>query len=207
MPPEDSDEEPKQTMLDPGKLHIVHFSPIITEPSVAALIHAIEFLMSNGAHRICLAISSNGGSMKDAFEVHNYLKSLHIDELQTHNVGTVGSAAIMPFVAGSVRYASRNSGFMIHGPNIPLSGAQGVTLTRPLIDEYGDSAKSFHRQMAVTVANETKLSIADVMAMMGDTHFTPAQAKKLGVTHGTREFRREKGAKYIHISSEGTGAA
>lgn len=74
-----------------------------------------------GVTGVKLNIQSLGGSVPGAVAIYNYLKSLPY-EIKTHNLGEVTSAAVLIYLAGSIRTAEDNSKFMIHSVKYSANG-------------------------------------------------------------------------------------
>jgi ATP-dependent Clp protease, protease subunit len=92
----------------------VVFNALINPPSARALLTATTEVAERG-QRVVLCLGSPGGGVSAALMLYNALRALPI-QLVTHNVGEVGSAANVIFLAGAERVASPNSTFMFHRP-------------------------------------------------------------------------------------------
>lgn len=58
-------------------------------------------------------ISSNGGDIDSGARLYDYLKAIPT-EVETYGFGQVDSAAMLPFLAGTKRYAVKNCRFRMH---------------------------------------------------------------------------------------------
>ncbi|PTT90266.1 Clp protease [Pseudomonas sp. HMWF031] len=94
-------------------LHVVHFSGSINAAACFHVQGCCLQALNQGATRIRLHISSDGGSTGYGFALYNFLRSLPIP-VDTHNLGNVGSMANIVFLAGEVRTAARHSRFLLH---------------------------------------------------------------------------------------------
>jgi ATP-dependent Clp protease protease subunit len=66
-----------------------------------------------------LLIQSAGGVVGDGIAVYNFLRTLPL-HLTTYNVGAVESIAVLPYLAGKHRRATKNSTFLIHKSSPPM---------------------------------------------------------------------------------------
>ena len=105
-----------QTPPAPPSEVAISFSVPVDNNTTNALLRVISLQMQQGVKKVTLLISSPGGDTVSAFAAYNILKSLPI-ELTTVNVGTVDSAAMLIYCAGSHRYSLDGAGvrFLIHG--------------------------------------------------------------------------------------------
>ena len=71
---------------------------------------------------LTLNISSSGGSVISGITAYNFLKTLPYP-VRCHNLGEVSSAAILPYLAGSIRTAEIISKFMLHPVEISFQGS------------------------------------------------------------------------------------
>jgi ATP-dependent Clp protease protease subunit len=77
-----------------------------------------------------LLIQSAGGAVGDGIAIYNYLRYLPI-EIVTYNAGAVESIAVLPYLAGRIRRASRHAVFMLHKtvwPNPAPLGAMELSI-------------------------------------------------------------------------------
>ena len=106
----------------PATIHniytITHVGPI-DENFVNAIINIVNSFKAMPAELI-ISISSGGGSVIHGITAYNYLKKLPC-KVHTHNMGEVSSAAILPFLAGSVRTADKVAKFMFHPVTIGIN--------------------------------------------------------------------------------------
>jgi ATP-dependent protease ClpP protease subunit len=97
-----------------GPLHyIVGFNLMIDRIATMRLMAAIGVAAERGAKDITLCISSPGGAPDQAFYAYEMLKSYPVP-IATHNVGSVHSAALPLFLAGSNRFAVPHASFLMH---------------------------------------------------------------------------------------------
>lgn len=75
---------------------------------------------------LVVSISSGGGSVIHGITAYNYLKQLPC-VIHTHNMGEVSSAAILPYLAGTIRTADSVAKFMFH----PVAIGVNEQMTHP----------------------------------------------------------------------------
>lgn len=172
----------------------VYFGKPINVDTTTALITACRTLAwesdaSSGDplwDKIHLTIASGGGGITQGFAAFNELKALPV-ELTTHNVGSVDSAAILIFMAGSKRLAVKASGFLFHESTWNFAGQGDVTLTTA-----GNTKKwleTYEGMQAEIVASRTGLQQDDVRKMMRDgTCIRSEEAVTLGLVDSVQEF-------------------
>lgn len=69
---------------------------------------------------LTINISSLGGNVASGISIYNFLKNLSFP-IRTHNMGEVSSAAILPYLSGTIRTAEPISKFMIHPLTIGIN--------------------------------------------------------------------------------------
>lgn len=79
---------------------------------VGSLANAFQQI-PQGTQRLIININSGGGAVLSAIAVYNMIKQMPYT-VETHNMSDVSSAAILPFLAGSIRTAEPISRFMFH---------------------------------------------------------------------------------------------
>lgn len=77
------------------------------------MFQAFSVAINAGVKRVHLLMQSTGGLVDDGIAIYNYLSNLPI-EITTYNGGSVQSIAVLVYLAGKVRKASRNASFLIH---------------------------------------------------------------------------------------------
>lgn len=85
----------------------------ISEASVNGLMTLCARAVATGETGIRIIISSDGGDIRQAFRAFYFLTTLPL-ELHTHNSGNVDSAAVLLFLAGTVRSAAAEAHFSLH---------------------------------------------------------------------------------------------
>jgi ATP-dependent protease ClpP protease subunit len=108
-------------MSDTPRIDVVNFVSGINQQSIGTLVNVTGQARNNGSSRILIHLSSTGGALQPAFAAYNYLRSLDIP-IETHNIGTVESAAILLFLAADTRRADPHSRFLLHSFNWTFNG-------------------------------------------------------------------------------------
>lgn len=181
-----------------ARAYILFFKPINPDTATSCL-HACRGLMGerdpNGAvlwDDLLITMSSGGGDIIPALGMYNEIKGLEA-KIQTHNAAAIDSAAILPFMAGSVRTASAASAFFFHQLQWSFSGGS-VTMT-----SVSDAVAWLNRYegiMADVVAARSKLKKEEVLQMMKQgTSVDPETALKQGLIHTVEELATPLGAR------------
>jgi ATP-dependent protease ClpP protease subunit len=108
-------------MSEPPCIDVVNFVSGITPKSIASLIEITGEARKYGSSRIVIHISSTGGALQPAFAAYNYLRSLDVP-VETHNIGSVESAAVLIYLAADIRRADPYSRFLLHPFNWTFNG-------------------------------------------------------------------------------------
>ncbi len=149
------------------------------ENNISILLNYIE-KQTEPIERLDLNISSSGGNLTPAIALYHYLKSLPF-EIATHNIGEVSSAAVLPYLAGSIRTAEPRSRFTIH----PIrSGGNNMCYFQ--IEELLVSLRTDIKNYADIVNQETnalngKANVMECLQSRGIV-FGPELADELGIT-------------------------
>lgn len=137
-----------------------------------------------GIKKIKFYISSTGGDMDSAFRLYDILKNLPI-EIETVGFGQVDSAAIILFLTGSKRSATKGCRFLLHG------GTFNVALPNGPLSSHQESLKIFNelRNKNISIiAKETKNKIEIVNKTVDDvTIMNTEEAKKFGLVDNILE--------------------
>lgn len=103
---------------------ITHVGPI-DENFVNAIINIVNSFQVM-PDELIISISSGGGNVIHGITAYNYLKKLPCF-IHTHNMGEVSSAAILPYLAGTIRTADSVAKFMFH----PITVGINEQMTHP----------------------------------------------------------------------------
>ena len=136
-----------------GPLHyVLGFNLIIDRIATMRLMSAVGGAMQQGAKSIIICISSIGGSPEQAFYAYELLKSSPVPII-THNVGSVHSAAMYIFLAGSQRFAVPHANFLMH--KTVHSPAAGAAYALEHLDYSGVSIQADDERSIGIVAERT----------------------------------------------------
>ncbi len=103
--------------LRPSQDFFALFSGVIDQNTVQKFFKNFALITQQKAQNmhLHLLIQSNGGTISDGIALYNLLKSAPLD-VSVYNSGSVQSAAVICFLAGKRRVASRHAMFMLHRP-------------------------------------------------------------------------------------------
>jgi ATP-dependent protease ClpP protease subunit len=103
----------KETPVDQPVISVFFLQKVNSE-TVGILLSEIEKrIQDHDPASINLFISSTGGNVNAAMAAYHYLQSLPVP-LQTYNLATVSSSAILIYCAGDKRYSFPASKFLFH---------------------------------------------------------------------------------------------
>ena len=122
----------------------------------------------------------------------NYLRGLP-QEIIMHNVGSIDSISNVVFLAGSVRYATPASAFLLHG--ITWTFQQGTTLTYTQMQETISRFDSAEQLSARIIGERSKLTEKEVRELFRQGQSKDPQfALDKGLIHEIREVTVPDGA-------------
>ncbi len=181
-----------------ARAYILFFKPINPDTATSCL-HACRGMMgerdANGMvlwDDLLVTMSSGGGDIIPALGMYNEMKGLEA-KVQTHNAGAIDSAAILPFMAGSVRTASAASAFFFHQLQWTFA-AGSVTMTT--VSDAVAWLNRYEGIMADVVAANSTLKRAEVLRMMKQgTSVDSETALKKGLIHRIEELATPLGAR------------
>jgi ATP-dependent Clp protease protease subunit len=95
-------------------LHVIYFMTALNHATSAVFRkQCLEAINNQGATELIVHISSQGGSLHEAFTLYQFLKSLPV-KVTTTNAGAVESAAVMFYLGGHHRTVSPAARFVFH---------------------------------------------------------------------------------------------
>jgi ATP-dependent protease ClpP protease subunit len=139
-------------------------------------------------NKLCLFISSSGGSLDDGVSLFGFMRSLPL-EITTINTGLIASIAILPFLAGKVRIATPHSRFHFHDFEWNYPAAHNLTRL-----EYVDHTQILNsaRQNTLEIlkANTalTDKDFEELKLLVEPTIKDTAFAKEKGIVHEVNYF-------------------
>jgi len=177
-------------------LHII-FDGQIDQNNSRMLIHTITDRMKHGENHFVLHISSPGGNVYWGITLHNFLKGIPA-RVETNNLASSDSIAIVVYCSGEKRYSAPNARFMIHGVGITLPA--NTRLEEKQLNERLESLKTDADNIARIIASHSDKSEEEIKKHMYDgVVLNPEQAQEYGLVHEIREKMFEEGEEVIHI--------
>lgn len=177
-PPPQHPQQPPPPQFD----HVVlGFNWIVDRGSITPLVMMAQKAVEFGAKKLTICLSSPGGTPDQAFYAYEILRGLSTQiELVTHNLGTVHSAAMTIFLAGTKRYAAPGATFMVHGTTHNTGGS--VTIDHVT---YGlESIMSDDERAMKIMAERTGKDVENVKEWYaGQKLRDTAFAKEHGIIH------------------------
>lgn len=112
--------------------HVIHFMRSINSETLAGFQQVTLSALQQGATKLEIHISSDGGSNDQGFAVYHFLRSLPVP-IVMHCIGNVESMAVIMFLAGSERVITPHGKIKIH----PMHwGFPGGTVDHDRLAEY-----------------------------------------------------------------------
>lgn len=167
----------------------------ITDKNVETMTAHINYEIQQGKTAIYLLISSTGGYVNPAFAAYNLLRALPI-ELTTHNIGNVGSAANILFLAGRTRLACKSSTFFFHSTTGGVPGVSAAALHSSVQGVEIDDERT-----AQLIASETGIALSEARKMLASTGLTKdaPSAKACGLVSDVRDASIPSGAPFHQL--------
>ena len=174
------------------KKSYINFSVPVTVRSVQQLFQIIQSKLRSGTTTFTILISSPGGQVNAGITAYNFLMGIPA-EVITHNTGQVDSIGVVIYCAGSKRYCSPNTRFLIHG--IGFDAKPGQRFTESLVGEKLESLKQDRITISEIISLNSKRSLEEVEKdMFKGVVWTPKQAIDYGLAHEIKTKLFEKGA-------------
>lgn len=124
----------------------------IDAQTMANLANMVDQYIKSGITDLTLNISSPGGDVGAAISIYEYLKGRPLN-ITTHNFGTVDSAAVIIFAAGSKRLCSPLGRFVLHEPAVSIG--RPVDFSIDQIGEFSARLKQESDAMATVISEIT----------------------------------------------------
>jgi ATP-dependent Clp protease protease subunit len=121
---------------------ILHFDGQITTYSTGMLKQAIINQMGQGAEKIRIYMSSNGGDVTSGLNTYNFLRSL-TTPIAIYNFGHMDSIAAVIFLAADERYMTPYSRILLHPAVTELPGPHSAMKLAELTDGALNEAKTY----------------------------------------------------------------
>lgn len=173
----------------------VSFSSSLKVESTEALIEAAAGLAGEKVGRLVLCLSCFGGNFDRAVSLYNTLRAMPL-QLVTHNVGNVGSAANVLFLAGEERFASPQAVFFFHPSSVSLDGSYDP---RELAHQRAELLESDAREREI-IRERTSLTSRQIKSLVDRSSTIGAQqALQAGIIHAITELQIPSDARVIKV--------
>lgn len=139
-------------ILMPGIRVLQVFGEVDTDvaaPLIACL-HYINATAGSDRTPIKVFVNSDGGSFEDGFAIADVIRTSEIP-VETYCAGRAYSVALPIFMAGSTRYAYKNSAVMFHGVSLETGG------TAKSLRSTVDGADKSNQIMMEFIASRSKI--------------------------------------------------
>ena len=170
-------------ILIPERKAYVQFCAPIFDSSIRTLLQTINSELSRGTTHFTILISSSGGNVHWGLTAYNFLKGVPAPvQIDTHNMGSIDSIALVIYCAGKRRYSVPHARFLMRGVGHDL--LQGTHLEEKALDELLKSLKMDTQNIACVISENTGKTEKEIMkAMYQGTVLNPEQAVTFGLVH------------------------
>ena len=176
----------------------VSFSAEVNANTAEGLLGVCADLANKGTKKVCLLLSTPGGSVMHGVNIYNVLRGLPF-ELTTHNVSSVNSIGNVIFLAGDRRYAVPSSTFMFHG--VGIDAKDGMRLEERFLRERLDSIEADHNRIASIIGDRATFpeneNIADLFLQEATKDTGYAMAR--GIIHEVRDVQVPSGVPVLQL--------
>ena len=179
-----------------AKIAYVGYCGLINSAGVTRICQNLNGAVNQQFDSVYLCLTSIGGYVGDGVYLFNHIRSMPIP-VTMHNTGTVASIATTLFVAGEMRYCSRNAIFMMHPVAV---GAQSQMLASAPLLAALEAARADEERTESILRERTKLP-EDILTArrQSDVFVTAQQALNYGLVHEIREFTLPAGNQVFQI--------
>lgn len=175
----------------------ITFNSEINPVTCDRLVGTLNDLVARGVKTLHIHFSTTGGSVVHGIHLYHHLKSLPM-EIVTHNTGGIYSIGNVIFLAGSRRYACKNSSFMFHGVGIQIP-AQTVFNEAALKERLG-SLQNDQEKISKIVSENTQLQEEDVEKFFIESSTKDAAfALSTGIIQEIRDAKITPGCSVFHV--------
>ena len=146
-----------------------------------------------------ILLSSKGGNINLALILFSYLRSLNT-EIVMHGSGNIDSCAVNLFLAGSKRYATPGTTFLLHGASRSFGKDDTFTVEK-LYSEFIALQKDQEKVIS-NIINNTNYSKQELKNNLGvGLTLNAEEAKSKGIISEIRDFNIPQDAPVLHISN------
>ncbi|WP_222428103.1 ClpP family protease [Sporomusa sp. KB1] len=173
---------------------------VLSCESIDAILKKVDEWFAEGCNCIHLMISTPGGSVANGISLANYLRGIPI-EVNTYNFGAVDSMGVAVFCAGTRRFCTPQSRFLIHP--ICLSLLDNQSIDEQFLARKTREIEVDTRNVAGIISERTSMSINEIInAMRYETIFDAQEALKYGLVDEIRPVFIPQNARLYTIYSD-----
>jgi len=155
------------------------FIGVINDENMLALRNFIES-QNEQITSLVINISSLGGSVTSGVTMYNYIKQQNFTVI-THNLGEVSSAAILLYLAGSIRTASSISKFMFHPIKIGFGGDLPYYQVEEILKNIDADINNYAKIVNIETQSLNGIYDVDKYLRTDSLTLTPEDAHKCGI--------------------------
>lgn len=175
----------------------IRFMAQVNAQTSDLLFKVIDELVTQGATRLHLLLSTPGGSVFHGLSIHNYLKGIPVP-VYTYNFGSVDSIGVVIYCAGERRFTVPHSRFLIHSVKFNINGK--ASMDEKQLEEYLKGVRIDQRNIARVMADTTGRPVESFEHDMVDrTTLNPDEAVNYGLVHEVRRELLPKGMELLAI--------
>lgn len=179
------------------KAYYINFVGEVNQNTVNQLIQVVSEKLRQGITNFVILISSPGGYVALGISAYNFLKGIPAKVI-THSYGSADSIAAVLFCAGSKRYCTPNSRFLLHG--VGFNVLQPTRFEEKQLDEKIKDLKIDRENIAKIIAENCKKTKEQVENDLFEVKaLNPDEAIKYGLVHEIKTQLFPEGAEVINI--------
>lgn len=176
----------------------IQFAASVNHNTASRFIQAVTQCLNDGAEKLNILISTQGGTVIHGKSIYNFLEALPV-EIDVYNIGQVDSIGGVMYLAGTNRYAVQNSSFLVHA--VALQVSNPTNFPEKLLKEKIDSLKQDRESIATIYAEKTDISLDDFEKLMLEGTTIPADnAVERGIVTEVKPPEIPQGTQLISIT-------
>ena len=164
---------------------IIHIFDEIDQEMASNVIKGVQLMMAkDGEKPIDVYINSFGGCVYSSFAIYDFLRTQTV-EIRTHNIGCAMSGGSIIYLAGDVRYAYKNSVFMLHTVSDAIPYAKAFEITN-----NAENNKAIIKQMCDIYGERTNRDAQEWKKIIKyeDKYYRSEEALKLNIVTEIVEY-------------------